>query len=164
MFSLIISWLRAVNNSPRLSFPHTFSSSVNSLMKDLGHGEKKNKPAPPLPSPALLWHHLTKQIRRVQIADVWKTFAWQLVETWAVVSVYGCKNFPGRLFKTCEMMRGLFLPSWLLNCLIVNLGMNLLFNPLPDEEPYMANSAGLLHFDWCHSWLVSEDSYNFIHW
>lgn len=29
-----------MNNGPHLSFPHTFSSSVNSLMKDLGRGER----------------------------------------------------------------------------------------------------------------------------
>lgn len=30
-----------MNNGPHLSFPHTFSSSVNSLMKDLGRGERR---------------------------------------------------------------------------------------------------------------------------
>lgn len=39
--SLIISWLIAMNNGPHLSFAHTFSSSVNSLMKDLGRGERR---------------------------------------------------------------------------------------------------------------------------
>lgn len=132
MFSLIISWLRAVNNSPRLSFPHTFSSSVNSLMKDLGHGEKTCTFPPLSCSPLASFNQTNPEgSNRWCLENVCMTISWDLSSRFRL----WMQKLSGQTLKTREMMCDLFLPSWLLNCLIVNLGINLPFNPYRMRNP-----------------------------